>query len=442
MIRFICAAILSLAMISPMIAQSSEIATKVDAYLKPYMDMNCFSGAILISKGDQILLSKGYGMANYELDVPNTPRTKFRLASVTKTFTTMAIVQLVERKMLSLEDKLSKFIPDYPSGDKITITMLINHSAGIPAIPNDDELEKNVYSSTEEVIKLFKHLPLDFEPGKDSRYSNTGFVLLSYIIEKVSGKSYEEFLAENIFKPAGMNDTGDDRHEKLLKNRASGYMPAVDGDGLVNAPFTDNYIKVGAGSLYSTAEDLYRWERAMASKKLMKTPMASVFPSRTWFGRRVATQDGTMQGFNAAVAKFRDDDLWIVVLTNNSAWVRNAIIKDLAAIALGEKYEIPSVKQPARVAPAAIDAVIGSYRFENSGSGFTIFRNAKGTLVMKIAGRDARIIPQSETEFFVPLWWARCAVAKGDKGEVTHLMWYDHGSPDGMRVPRVKEDSK
>lgn len=203
-------------------SEGESLEAKVDAYLKPYLDMNCFSGAVLIAKGDRVLLSKGYGMANYDLDAPNTPKTKFKIGSITKTFTVLAIVQLAERRLLSPADKLAKYIPDYPNGDKITIDHLINHRAGIPNIENDDELAVKGYSSTEEIIKLFKNLPLDFQPGERSTYSNSGYVLLAHIIEKVSGKRYEDYLDEHVFKPAGMNDTGHDRHERVVRNKASG----------------------------------------------------------------------------------------------------------------------------------------------------------------------------------------------------------------------------
>ncbi len=444
MIRFVCAAILSLAMTGAAIARSASIEARVDAYVKPYLEARSFSGAILIARGGKILVSKGYGMANYELDVPNTPQTRFHIASISKPFTAAAIMMLEERGLLSVNDPLTKFITDYPGGDKITVHHLLIHTSGIANVNDfpDYDAKSKFPQTPESLVAMFKNRPLSFQPGARSVYSNSGYVLLAYIIEKVSSKSYEEFLTENIFRPAGMLDTGDDRQERLLKNRASGYMPAVDESGVINAPFTDNSIKVGAGSLYTTAEDLYRWERAISSKKLMKLTIESIFPARTWFGRRVVTQDGSLPGFNAVVAKFLDDDLWIVVLSNNYSQVRGAIVKDLAAMVLGEKYEIPSVKQPARIAAAAIDALTGSYRFDNSRRGFTIFKNRKGALVMSIAGRDSRVIPQSETEFFVPLWWARFTIAKGDKGEVTHLVWHDHGSAEGMRVPRIREDTK
>jgi len=214
---------------------AQDIEAKVDGYISPYLKIGNFSGSILIAKEGRILLSKGYGMANLEHDVPNTPQTIFRLGSVTKQFTSMAIMQLQEKQLLNVDDPIAKYLPTYPNGEEITIHHLLTHTSGVPDFTSFPDYEKTMMlpSPVEKTIERFKDKPLEFTPGEKFKYSNSGYILLGYIIEKVSGKSYEEFLKENIFQPLNMMNTGYDHHHTLLKHRASGY--SIGGGGLTNA---------------------------------------------------------------------------------------------------------------------------------------------------------------------------------------------------------------
>jgi len=245
--------------------QGGAIAKQVDTYLKPYLDAASFSGAVLLARGGKVLLSKGYGMANYELNIPNTPQTKFHIASLSKTFTAAAILQLQERGLLSVQDPIARFIPDYPRGNEITLHHLLTHTSGIPdinGVPEYDSLSRFAQTPAS-LIAVFRDRPLLFEPGARYSYSNSNYNLLAFVIEKVSGKTYGEFLQENIFGPAGMTSTGHDGDPAtLLTNRATGYVPSGLFD-LANAPFLDWSAKTGNGSIYSTVEDLYRWDRVL-----------------------------------------------------------------------------------------------------------------------------------------------------------------------------------
>ncbi|MGH9768635.1 MAG: serine hydrolase domain-containing protein, partial [Blastocatellia bacterium] len=252
-------------------AKPTDLEAKVDAYVRPYVEIKGFSGAILIASKGQVLLRKGYGMANYELDAPNTPLTKFHLASVSKSFTAAAIMILEERGLLGVSDPLSKYIPDYPEGDKITIHHLLTHTSGIPNVNNfPDYNDKSKFPQTlASVIEMFKSKPFTMKPGERYSYSNSNYNVLAFIIEKVSGKSYGDFLKENIFDPLGMKDTGHDgKAGALIKGRASGYAPVGPSD-LENASWIDWTIKTGNGSLYSTVEDLYKWDRALYTEKIL-----------------------------------------------------------------------------------------------------------------------------------------------------------------------------
>src|ERR1700693_2009406 len=184
-------------------APDARLATKIDAYIRPFVESDNFPGAILVARGDEILFSKAYGMAKYELKVPNTPRQRFHLASLTKMFTAAAVLLLEEQGKLSTSDTVAKFLPDYPDGDKILLEHLLRHTAGVP---NADfsEGEGRVRYTTEQLVARFKARPLDSEPASRTRYSNSNYNLLAYIVEKVSGQGYGEYLKANIFDRLGM----------------------------------------------------------------------------------------------------------------------------------------------------------------------------------------------------------------------------------------------
>src|ERR1700693_3558847 len=202
-------------------APDARLAAKTDAYIRPFVESENFPGAILVARGDEILFSKAYGMANYELKVPNTPRQRFHLASLTKMFTAAAVLLLEEQGKLSTSDTVAKFLPDYPNGDKVLLEHLLTHTAGVP---NADftEGEGRVRYTTEQLVAKFKSRPLDFEPGSRTRYSNSNYNLLAYIVEKVSGRSYGDFLKAAIFDRLGMKSTFHDGDASaLIEDRAS-----------------------------------------------------------------------------------------------------------------------------------------------------------------------------------------------------------------------------
>ncbi|HZA98218.1 MAG TPA: serine hydrolase domain-containing protein, partial [Gemmatimonadales bacterium] len=176
---------------------------RIDRFVRPYAASNNFTGVILVRRGGRVQLEQGYGMANYELGVPNTGFSRFHIASVTKAFTAAAILLLEERGKLSLSDPVSRHLPDYPKGDRIRIEHLLKHTAGIPNLGSGPDWARQERQShtIEQLVALFKDLPLEFEPGSETRYSNSNYNLLTLILEKLSGQSYESFLRENIWTP-------------------------------------------------------------------------------------------------------------------------------------------------------------------------------------------------------------------------------------------------
>ncbi|HLL94695.1 MAG TPA: serine hydrolase domain-containing protein, partial [Spirosoma sp.] len=254
----------------PLFAQDK--AKKLDALVSQYVANGQFNGTVLVGEKGQVVFKKGYGMANMEWKIPNTPDTKFRLGSITKQFTAMLIMQLVEQGKLKLDGKITDYLPDYPkaTGDKITIHHLLTHTSGIPSytgFPKFFENDSRDPYTPEAFTKKFSDLPLEFEPGTKFSYNNSGYFLLGVILEKVTGKSYATVLKESITTPLKLGDTGYDLAGPLIAKRAAGYEKR--NGSYVNAPYLDMSLPYAAGSLYSTVEDLYRWDQALYSDMLI-----------------------------------------------------------------------------------------------------------------------------------------------------------------------------
>jgi len=421
------------------IALDGSLAAKVDAYVKPYVESNNFSGSLLIAKAGKIVLSRGYGMANYELSVPNSSRTRFHLASLSKTFTAAAILILQERGQLRVEDPLTKFVPDYPNGDQITVHHLLTHTSGIPNVnnlPGYDEKSKSQVSLSE-IIGMFKEKPLEFIPGARYRYSNSNYNLLAFIIEKVSGKSYGKFLEENIFRPLDMSDTGNDAGAgDLIPNRASGYVPVGMRD-VENAPYLNWSIKTGNGSLYSTVEDLYKWDRALYTEKLLKKKTSDKmftdyggfgygWSVRKHFDRRMTGMTGRSPGFTSSLERFIDDDVCIVVAANTYSGITQSMADDLAAIVFEQKYE--ALHPPIKIDPSTLERYIGRYQFSpdftyNPGATVTVQKNGDQLLMQIAGGGTTYLIPQSETRFVDRLFGGVVSFQNDRSLAVTHLTW-------------------
>ena len=333
---------------------AQDFLSKVDEYMQAEVKTKRFTGAILVARDGKTLVAKGYGMANLEHGVPNTTQTKFRLGSITKQFTSMAIVMLEEKGKLSVQDPICKYVSDCPPAwTGVTIHHLLTHTSGIPSFTNMPDYRDNMVLpvTPDKMLTRFRDKPLEFQPNEKYKYSNSGYFLLGVIIEKASGQGYEEFLRANIFEPLGMKNSGYDRSDVILKDRAAGY--ALAGAKVINAPYLDMSQPYAAGSLYSTVEDLLVWDQALYTEKLVKkkslemifTPVkdnyAYGWTVTTRFNRRYVGHGGGINGFVTDISRYPDDRLCVVVLSNLNGVQPARISRDLAAIAYGEKYEIP-----------------------------------------------------------------------------------------------------
>jgi CubicO group peptidase (beta-lactamase class C family) len=439
---------LLLAMLSFVIIKSiwaNPYAHKINQYMQAQTDLGWFSGAILVAKDGKIILSKGYGMANYELDVPNTTSAKFKLASISKQFTAMGIMQLQERGLLSVNDPLSKFIPDFPHGNEITLHHLLTHSSGIfsyTSLPDWNTL-KIQPTNPAAIIELVKTKPLEFTPGKKFSYSNSGYVILTYIIEKVSGKTYEEFMQENIFKPLGMNESGYAHNSTILKKRASGY--SKDNGILKNAAYLDMSGPSGAGGLYSTVEDMYKWDRALYTEKLihkksLDAMMQSHMPCTTegeckehyGYGFIInrdcdllcITHEGGIDGFSTNIIRYVDNNIAIIILSNFDFSSIGTISKALTDIMFDKPYRMPKKHIEITLDPSLLDNYVGSYKDE-VGPEIIIFKqNNKLYITNKGYEEKVKFLlrPESETDFFHTEMDSTVSFIKNDAGIITDLI--------------------
>lgn len=352
-------------------SQNKELL--IDNYLQAYAKLNRFNGSVLVAKGDNILISKGYGMANLELQVENTPQTKFRIGSVTKQFTALAIIQLEEKGLLKITDHIDKFLPDYPNGGKITIHHLLTHTSGIPSFTHFPEFEHDKILPTTplEIIDKFKHKELLFKPGSEYKYSDSEYIILGYIIEKVSGKSYQKYLNYNIFRPLNMFNTDYDNSKIILKNRASGY-DYEDGI-LYNSDYNDMSLPFAAGALFSTTEDLYKWDRALYKDMLVKdSSLTKIFtPYKKNYGygwyidnfytHKKIWHHGYIDGFSAVITRFVDDNTCIIILSNLINTPILQINDDIAAILFDKPYRSPENLKTIKIDEEQMKGYTGTY---------------------------------------------------------------------------------
>jgi len=253
-------------------ASDQEWVASVGSYLDQSSSQDEFSGAVLLARGDQLLFEKAYGLADKSSKAPNRIDTRFNLGSINKIFTNIAIHQLAAQGKLALEDRIAKFLPDYPNRDaaaKVTIKQLLSMSSGIGDFFGDryEQTAKEKIRSIADYFPLFADKPLEFEPGTSRRYSNGGYIVLGAIIEKVSGIDYYSYVRKNIYEPAGMKDSDWFEKDKLPPNTAIGYTDQDRQPNYASLPGRGS----SAGGGYSTLRDLFSFVKAM-KKGVVTTP--------------------------------------------------------------------------------------------------------------------------------------------------------------------------
>jgi CubicO group peptidase (beta-lactamase class C family) len=361
------------------VAQTTEKAGAIDKVLSAYAANGDFNGSALVTWQGKVIVEKGYGMANFEWKIPNGPDTKFRLGSITKQFTSMLVMQQVAEGKIKLDGKLSEYLPYYrkDTGERVTIHHLLTHTSGIPSYTERadfPEFRQKTFTP-EEFVKKFCSGDLQFEPGSKFHYDNSGYFLLGAILEKVTGKSYEELLQERIFGPLGMNDSGYDHSNAVLDHRAGAYQRRPEGL-MQNAAYLDMSVPYAAGSLYSTIEDLYKWDQALYTDKLLapdlKEKMFTPYKDKYAFGWFVETaaagkpgaggpeiaHEGGINGFHTIIDRYPREKVLIVLLDNASDGPLEEMSNQVARVL----YDMPTEK-----IRASITTVVGPLALKSGG---------------------------------------------------------------------------
>jgi CubicO group peptidase (beta-lactamase class C family) len=421
----------------------SAVKERLAVVSKSYTADNAFMGAVLVAEGDRILLDQGYGMADLEWKIPNSPEVKFRLGSLTKQFTATLVLLLQQDGKLRIEDPISKYLPDTPkSWQKITLANLLGHTSGIPNFTNDKEFgswRMNPHTTVEE-IAFFRDKPLDFEPGSKFDYSNSNYEVLGAVIEKVSGEMYGDLLRKRIFEPLGMQDTGLDTDELVLPKRAQGYSPGKGG--LVHARSESMTVPWAAGAIYSTTGDLLRWERGLFGGKILNqaslAAMTTPGKGDYGFGLAVGTQDGVkviqhgggIEGFNTQLAYVPDRKITIVVLSNVNGSAPTAMGGQLLDVTMGKPVILASERKAVPITKEELQKFTGVYDLAPtfsltvavSGDSLTIQGTNQAALPAMYQGVEG-----GHARFFVTQVNAEVEFVPGASGAIESLVLHQGG---------------
>lgn len=412
-----------------------------------------FMGAVLVANEEGAVLERAWGSANLEWDIPNTVDTKFRIGSVTKQFTAAAIMMLAEQGKLSLDAPISTYLDNTPDAwAPISVRQMIRHTAGLPNVTSLEgfgDLSK-LDTTQDELIASFKDLPLDFEPGSKWSYSNSGYVLLSRMVEKLGETSIDKFFADNFFTPLGMESTGFDVSATILPKRAAGYSPSQNGR--VNADYVYMGIPTGAGAMYSTVGDLHKWNTALYEGKLLSekslkefltpSPLQAIGDDKYAHGVIYAKTNsgayywhgGGIQGFNAWLGYDPDRNVTVAVLANLNGGAANNIGKNLMTVAQGGQVVLTSDRVASEVDQSAMAELEGTYALAPTFK-ITIFVDG-GKLMAQATGQGANQLFREEGDkYFLKVVDAQVHFTRDEDGTVTGLTLFQ----GGQELPAPKE---
>ena len=388
-------------------------AEKIDNFISPFVKAGHFSGVVLAEKDGKIIYEKAFGLANVEHNVPNRLDTKFGIASINKPMTSVVLLRLIEAGKIGISDKLSKFIPDFPNGDKITIEMLGRHRSGIPhrVMPEEEEAKRYTPAQFVERVKKAK---LEFEPGAQELYSSAGYAVLARILEIASGKSFDELLQEYVFKPGEMNDSLDYDSRKIIKNRAECYL--LEADGYTATPLKDYSFLVGAGSVFSAAKDIYKFGKASIDGKYGENAKSNLVRDG------VFRSNGSTNGFRSNIRIDTNNKFGYVVVSNLGSGANDLIINNLRNLLEGKEMESPTVPNPKinLNAKNELSDYVGRYKL--GGSGFEILIDDE-----QLFAGPYKMLPMSKDKFYSFWSYAEITFVRDESGKVKGLEWVGSG---------------
>lgn len=396
-----------LMMLIPALVSGQSIPQKADELLTAYTQQNKFSGNVLIAQGDSVLFQKSYGFADREKKIPNSAETEFRVGSLTKMFTSALIFRLIEAGKLQMNDPLSKYLPDFPTGETILLKHLLSHTSGIKG-----STEGPPPATLGESVSRFKSAGLAFLPGERFEYNNFNYILLSYIAEKITGKPFRDLLKNTVLEKAGMTHSGLDYTGRNSAHQARGYLTNPQAEW-VPEHSANVAIASGAGALYSTVGDLFKWSEAVSAGKVLsdsffkkattvvKGDYGSGWIVNTVNGRREIGHTGSIEGFIASFMKYPEDDITIIMLSNYGDTNGRQLKSDLTALVFNEPYKLPRQKKEVNLGAAVLRKYAGVYQLNENFRITVTLENNK--LYAKAPGDMEKVefIPESETQFYL-----------------------------------------
>ncbi|WP_297798269.1 serine hydrolase [uncultured Eudoraea sp.] len=412
---------------------------KVDKYVNSYVKSGDFSGCIAIKKGVSILYSNCFGEANKEFNIDNNFNTKFKIGSVSKQFTAIAILLLEERGLLKTNDALTKFYPEVVQLNKTTIEHLLTHQSGLIDIYevkgfNSLSCKK---SSSHELVKEILKKDLKFKSGESYSYSNGGYLILADIIEKVSKRSYEEFLRNELFEPLNMNATGHTNENEIINNLAYGYEPKGYSD-FENTIHVNNQLFKGSGSIYSNLSDMFIWIDMLKNRSFLSPKSFEKFFNNygnaygygisiyNFLDKQVFGHDGRVSGYIADYLHYVKDDVTILILGNVQTGVSDFLRRDLALLVFNRDYKTSAkTVLPAKTYEKPINSYVGSYSF---GSNFVVhIENFNGVLHARAnEGSYSELIPLEDNSLFSRVLYAKIKFEQNSLGEIEKMIWINN----------------
>jgi CubicO group peptidase (beta-lactamase class C family) len=390
------------------LAQANK-ARKLDDFITPFVKARQFAGVVLVAENGKVIYEKAFGPANADFKIPNQLNTRIGIASITKYMTIVILNRLVEGNKIAMADKLNKFIPDFPNGDKITIQMLAQHRSGIPHRVMPPEAESLAFTSAEFVEKV-KLATLAFEPGSGRLYSSAGYAVLARALEIASGKSYAQLLNEYVFVPAAMTDSVDFDGEAVMERRAQDYY--LSPDGLLNVPLKNYSFLVGAGSVYSTARDVYKFGAAVLDGKYGESVKTNLVGQTTLSG------SGSTNGHRSYL-EFERNQKYAYVILSNSAGVFDLISTGVLEILQGKEVSVKSFAIPPVVANANenLTEFLGRYKRQDGTEGNIVLRNGF------LYSGDIKLYPTRKDGFFEYRFFGEVTFVRDATAKIKEIKW-------------------
>ena len=428
---------------APQQPQLSNFKNKVEAYTDAFVNSNLFSGSILVAHKNKILFEKGYGWASRRFQIPNGKEIKYRTGSVTKSLTAICVLQLIEKGKLSLEDPLSKYLPDYKHGERIKIKHLLSHTNGIK---RDIKFPEVKTYNLEELVELSRVDSLLYQPGTKMTYSNCGYVLLEYILEKVTGEKYETYLQKNVLQPMQLDEMGIEHPAFPPVNFADGFVVGINNEGILaigEAPDSRDNYSLAVGSLYATSPSLWKFCRQIGKSDVLSPESWKVAlspfdtPSRGYKwgygfniyesnGLKVINHNGRTTGFRGGYFYYPEWDLCIIILGNNSNADRGPIVDAYEKMLCGKDFYQPELLSPIEVDKKELAKYIGEYKTQQFS--FKVIQKKDGLFVVSHGDPPTRLTPFAKDAFYADFFDLKL-LFKRENGIIIACEWTYLGRP-------------